>query len=95
MPPVSEPRRRVLVSKSWRERPRRRARGVAPRLSGRVVHATACVSVAVHVVRRTCKQLRTVDDRDLHRDRERLLPADLVHVLESFYRSAFVIGREF
>ena len=46
MPPVSEPRRPVSASKSWRERPRRRARGVAPRLSGRVVHATTCLSVS-------------------------------------------------
>ena len=46
MPPVSEPRRPGLGSKSWRERPRRRERGVAPRLSGRVVHATTCLSVS-------------------------------------------------
>jgi len=54
MPPVSEPRRRGVISNPWRERPRRRARGVAPRLSRRVVHATACLSVSDEVVCRMC-----------------------------------------
>jgi len=45
MPPVSEPRRPASVSKPWRERPRRRACRVAPRLPGGVVHATARLSV--------------------------------------------------
>jgi hypothetical protein len=54
MPRVSEPRRPARVSKSWRERPRPCARGVAPRLSRRVVHATACLWVSDEVECRMC-----------------------------------------
>jgi hypothetical protein len=86
MPPVSEPRRPVTVSKSWRERPRRRARGVAPRLSGRVVHATACLSVSADVASPMCGEYAPPADHDLRADHERNLQVDQVHVDDSFLR---------
>ena len=86
MPPVSEPRRRVLVSKSWRERPRRRARGVAPRLSGRVVHATACLSVSDRRGVTMGGEYAPPAGHHLRRDHERILQVDRPMFYDRFLR---------
>jgi len=54
-----------MVSKPWCERPRSRARGVAPRLNMWVVHTTACVSPTRDVARRLWMKLRRPGDGDL------------------------------
>ena len=87
MPPGFEPRRPVSASKSWRERPRRRARGVAPRLSGRVVHATTCLSVSERCgVTDSAASTRRPLTMDLASDHERILQVDPIHVHNGFLR---------
>ena len=86
MPPVSEPRRPGLGSKSWRERPRRRERWVAPRLSNRVVHATTCRSVSGRRGVTIGGEYAPPAKYDLRADHERILQVDPIHVHSGFLR---------
>ena len=72
------------ISNPWRERPRRRARGVAPRLSGRVVHATACLSVSERCGVMIGDEYAPPADQALRPDHGRILQVDQVPVTTGF-----------